>query len=51
VGVWLVYDYTVVWGPGKCHCVREGKERGCDGERSLVWSMEQILARERCEEL
>jgi hypothetical protein len=30
---------------------REGKERGCDAERSLVWSVEQILAKERCEEL
>jgi hypothetical protein len=25
----------------------EGKERCCEAERSLVWSTEQILARER----
>jgi hypothetical protein len=50
VGAWLVYDTLVVRGPGKGCCFSEGKERCCDAERSLVWSAEQILARERCGE-
>jgi hypothetical protein len=43
----LLSDYLVVWGPGKGCFVREGKKMYCDEKECLVWSMEQILVRQR----